>query len=267
MEIRKGICPHCGKYLGLNEAYQTSVCPNCKRRFDTAAAIKQANEYFAKNATASSQSASFKSVNCPHCGAKLAVGTDKKLTVCPTCHKAFSVSSDPEPVNAENSASHIVASQSSGVTQSSSSSTATYQLSFYEQHKKAIWIGIVVIVAIVLIIVLATTLGAPEREIIGKYYVDADPQTGLCINEEYNYVFTSDSYIEIDKDTAKMYVYGFIGNRYAPGIIIEYTSWEVTSKGSNGRYVLRFYTASGDYDTGVYYNGNITVAHIPFVKE
>ena len=49
MEIRKGICPHCGKYLGLNEAYQTSVCPNCKRRFDTAAAAKLADEQFSKN--------------------------------------------------------------------------------------------------------------------------------------------------------------------------------------------------------------------------
>lgn len=153
MEIRKGICPHCGKYLGLNEAYQTSVCHNCKRRFDTAAAAKLADEQFSKNGAANAQRASSKSVQCPHCGAKLAVGTGKELTVCPTCHKAFSVSSDSKPGNAENCASHIVASQSSGVTQNSSSSTATYRLSFYEQHKKAIWIGIVVVVIVSAILI------------------------------------------------------------------------------------------------------------------
>lgn len=266
MEIRKGICPHCGKYLGLNEAYQTSVCPNCKRRFDTAAAAKLADEQFSKNGAANAQRASFKSVQCPHCGAKLAVGTGKELTVCPTCHKAFSVSSDSKPGNAENSASHIVASQSSGVTQNSSSPTATYQLSFYEQHKKVIWIGIVVVVAIVLIIVLATTLGAPEREIIGKYNIEVNSQTGMYMDFNNGFLFLRDSYVEIRRDTATMYLVGVIDNKPGNGTI-NFTSWEIMYEETDGKYILRFYDERGNNYRGEYYNGYLTLSSIPFVKE
>ena len=176
------------------------------------------------------------------------------------------MSSDSKPGNAENSASHIAASQSSGVTQNSSSSTATYQLSFYEQHKKAIWIGIVVVVAIVLIIVLATTLGAPEREIIGKYNIEVNSQTGMYMDFNNGFLFLRDSYVEIRRDTATMYLVGVIDNKPGNGTI-NFTSWEIMYEETDGKYILRFYDERGNNYRGEYYNGYLTLSSIPFVKE
>ena len=122
------------------------------------------------------------------------------------------------------------------------------------------------VVAIVLIIVLATTLGAPEREIIGKYIIEVNSQTGMYMDFNNGFLFLRDSYVEIRRDTATMYLVGVIDNKPGNGTI-NFTSWEIVYEETDGKYILKFYDERGNNYRGEYYNGYLTLSSIPFVKE
>ena len=212
MAVKRGICSHCGKAIKLDDAYKASRCPFCGNRVETWAALKlaaadvpaSASERQPSPASRAPQGTApigpdMRKGECPHCGKNLMVDARSETMMCPACRNKFKTaaairlassgapSAPPRPAAngtsapAGSSAALAAAGAEAyggdaavGARQAGSSSTATNPASFYEQHKKAIWIGIAIVAVIVLVIVLATVLGAPEREIIGKYYLPKD---------------------------------------------------------------------------------------------
>lgn len=299
MAVKRGICSHCGKAIKLDDAYKASRCPFCGNRVETWAALKLAAADAPSGASARQIAPAshapqgqgtapvgpdMRKGECPHCGKNLMVDARSETMMCPACRNKFKTaaairlasSGAPSAPSrpAANGTSAPAGSSAAlaaagaeaygegtavGARQAGSSSTATNPVSFYEQHKKAIWIGIAVVAVIVLVIVLATVPGAPEREIIGKYYLPKDYNFSLGTQ------LYSDSFVEIEKNTAKIHMHGIYAS-VPINFTLDFESWEITRE-VDGVYYIRFNSGGGNYLEGIYNNGYLEVERIPFVKQ
>lgn len=259
MAVKRGICSHCGKAIKLDDAYKASRCPFCGNRVETWAALKLAAADAPSGASERQPSPAshapqgqgtapvgpdMRKGECPHCGKNLMVDARSETMMCPACRNKFKTaaairlassgapSAQPRPAANGTSApagrSAALASAGAeayggeaavGARQTGSSSTATNPASFYEQHKKAIYIAIVIVVIIATILTVVFSLPTVGRALKGIEIVEEAIVTNpyYCAINDYVYPIVI---LKIKNNSLRTKKVSFEVNIYADGELL-----------------------------------------------
>lgn len=289
MAVKRGICSHCGKAIKLDDAYKAYRCPHCGNRVETWAALKLAaadapvgaSEGQPTPASRAAQGTApigpdMRKGECPHCGKNLMVDARSETMMCPACRNKFKTaaairlassgapSAPPRPAaNGTSAPAGSSAALAAAGAEAYGGDAAVGALQQMLRKRQKIVVAIVVIVVIVIAIIMIATFASPGKgKLIGDYELDLGGDPFATSGQVVAVVGT---HIELTRDSARLYFVGAAGNIPIIDKCFEFT-WEITSKGSNGVYNLRFTTQNGDSDYGTWYNGKLQFWGFQFVK-